>query len=79
MAGPAIADRNFSAAAPKCPLYPKAVPKALGVQLYLFAIRRSFEPLIATQPALAPAVIDYLVSATPAHQERGPPPLPSLA
>jgi hypothetical protein len=78
MAGPATEDPNYTAAAPKCPLYPKAVPKAPGVPLYPFGIQRFFERIVAKKPAVAAAVIQYLVSCTPAHPKRGPPQLPSL-
>jgi hypothetical protein len=78
MAGPATDDRNYTAAAPKCPLYPRAIPKAPGVQLYPFRTQRFFERIVAKKPITATAVIQYLVSCTPAHQKRGPPQFPSL-
>ena len=39
---------GFAATAPKCPLFPKAVPVAQGIQIYLVPSRRSFEHVVRT-------------------------------
>jgi hypothetical protein len=78
-AGPAAYDSSYAAAAPTCPLYPKTVPKALGgVQLFPFHAQRFLERIAAQKSPASPAVIQYLVSYTPAHPKRGPPHLLSF-
>ena len=64
---------GFAAGAPKCPLFPKAVPVAQGIQLYPFATRSFLEGIVNQSQAPSPVEIQYRVSSPRAHQKRGPP------
>jgi hypothetical protein len=74
---PSTESLGFAAVAPKCPLFPKVVPVANGIQLYPFATRAFRESIVTQAAARAQAEIERRASSGRAHNKRGPPAFPS--
>jgi hypothetical protein len=69
---------GFTAASPKCPLFPKLVSVRQGMQLYPVAVREFGKGLVNQPAPPAQAEIVHGVSSARAHPKRGPPAIPSL-